>query len=301
MRPDLRVCGDRGDAPQNRERVHDRLRLEQDGRLDPRRGGIGDRHARQHVREVDPVAQRGAGSGKLHAGVHALRLVRVGRNVRRDSLASLDQVEHGIGEIELALGVVRLEPLERGPQSVCPEDVDRRVALPQRELLGCRVERLDDRADAAVRSADDPAVGTRLDGLEREDGRGGTLPAMRLQELARAGRTSGAACRPRGRAPRRRRPRARRGCCGSRLPCRARAPGPATSTSPNASRVAGEATTRVRAGSSGRAASSTQSTILRPRIGWRCLGTDERMRVPRPPAITTAASFVSVTGQRADQ
>ena len=70
----------------------------------------------------------------------------------------------------------------------------------------------------------------------------------------------------------------------------------ATSTSPNASRVAGEATTRVRAGSSGRAASSTQSTILRPRIGWRCLGTDERMRVPRPPAITTAASFVSVTG-----
>ena len=31
--------------------------------------------------------------------------------------------------------------------------------------------------------ADDPAVGTRLDGLEREDGRGGILPAMRLQEL----------------------------------------------------------------------------------------------------------------------
>ena len=44
------------------------------------------------------------------------------------------------------------------------------------------------------------------------------------------------------------------------------------------------------AGPSGRAASSTQSTIRRPRIGCRCFGTAERMRVPSPPAITTAAS-----------
>src|SRR5215203_3677773 len=102
--------------------------------------------------------------------------------MRRDALASFDEVEHRIGEIKLALSIVRLEPLERGPESVCPEDVDRRVALPQRELLGCGVERLDDRADAAVRRADDPTIGTRLDGLEREDGRGGILATMRLQE-----------------------------------------------------------------------------------------------------------------------
>ena len=70
----------------------------------------------------------------------------------------------------------------------------------------------------------------------------------------------------------------------------------ATLTSPNASRLSGEAITTSGSGPSGRAASSTQSTILLPRIGCRCLGTAERMRVPSPPAITTAANVESVTG-----
>ena len=57
------------------------------------------------------------------------------------------------------------------------------------------------------------------------------------------------------------------------------------------SAVSGEATTTSGSGSSGRAASTIQSTIRRPRIGCRCLGVAERMRVPRPPAMTTAASL----------
>ena len=55
-------------------------------------------------------------------------------------------------------------------------------------------------------------------------------------------------------------------------------------------RLSGEATTTSGSGPSGRAASSTQSTIRRPRSGCRCFGVAERMRVPSPPAITTAAS-----------
>src|SRR4029077_17892111 len=41
-----------------------------------------------------------------------------------------------------------------------------------------------------------------------------------------------------------------------------------------------------------------QSTIRRPRIGCKCFGTAERIRVPRPPAITTEASGVSFTAER---
>ena len=59
---------------------------------------------------------------------------------------------------------------------------------------------------------------------------------------------------------------------------------------------AGEAITTSGSGPRGRAASSTQSTIRLPRIGCKCLGTAERMRVPSPPAITTAANVESVTG-----
>ena len=69
----------------------------------------------------------------------------------------------------------------------------------------------------------------------------------------------------------------------------------ATSTPSNAEAVSGEATTTSRAGSSGRAASTTQSTMRRPRIGCRCFGSAERIRVPSPPAITTAASLVGIT------
>ena len=70
----------------------------------------------------------------------------------------------------------------------------------------------------------------------------------------------------------------------------------ATSTAVKASAVSGEATTTSGSGSSGAAAATTQSTMRRPSNGCRCLASEERMRVPRPPAITTAASLVGITG-----
>ena len=58
----------------------------------------------------------------------------------------------------------------------------------------------------------------------------------------------------------------------------------------------GEATTTTGSAPASRAASITQSTTRRPSSGCRCFGTDDRMRVPSPPAITTAARlFVGVT------
>ncbi len=69
----------------------------------------------------------------------------------------------------------------------------------------------------------------------------------------------------------------------------------AISSSPNWLAAPGETTTTSRLGESGRTASSTQSTMRRPRIEWRCLGVAELIRVPWPAAMTTAASELSVT------
>ena len=64
----------------------------------------------------------------------------------------------------------------------------------------------------------------------------------------------------------------------------------AISTPSSRALVCGEATTTIRSTPASRAASTTQSTILRPRIGCRCFGVALFMRVPIPAAITTAAS-----------
>ena len=73
--------------------MDDRVGLELHAGLDPGRGGVDDRHAGEHVREVDPVAQRCSGGGELGARVHALGLGGIGgddarRRARRRSTRS---------------------------------------------------------------------------------------------------------------------------------------------------------------------------------------------------------------------
>src|SRR5438552_2127445 len=68
----------------------------------------------------------------------------------------------------------------------------------------------------------------------------------------------------------------------------------ATSTPSNASFPSGEVTTTSGFASIARAVSTTQSTMRRPRSEWKCFGVAERIRVPRPPASTTAAGFGEV-------
>src|SRR5687767_14651582 len=52
--------------------------------------------------------------------------------------------------------------------------------------------------------------------------------------------------------------------------------------------VAGDTTTTGRASVTARAASSTYASIGRPHTAWSTLGRRERIRVPRPAAMTTA-------------
>ena len=96
------------------------------------------------------------------------------------ALAVVDEEAERVGDIELALGVVRLEPVEHRPELLGAEDVDAGVDLAQLELLGGGVRRFDDAREVARRVAHDAAVGARVVRLEREHGRRGPLASVRL-------------------------------------------------------------------------------------------------------------------------
>ena len=107
---------------------------------------------------VDPLAERRRGGGELDARVHALRLGCVRGDVCDDAVAVLDEVANRIGQVELALSVVGLEPVEGGPEQFGLEHVDRGVALRQLELIRRRVGGFDDRVNGAVSAANDTTV-----------------------------------------------------------------------------------------------------------------------------------------------
>ena len=275
---------------QNGERMDRRVGLELDVGLDPRGLRVDDRDAREHVRLVDAVAKRCGRIGELGARVHALGLGGIGGDVGGDTLAILNEMAHGVGQVQLALRVRRVDPVERGPDPVGGEDVDRRVDLVHGELLRRRVTGLDDLPNGALVVADDAAVLAWVGGPEGEDRGGCVLAAVRLEEVAQepgaerrrvSAEDEQVAVDPVER-------RARRGQCVTGSPWLGLDGDldPVERASPS-----GEVTTTSGSASTARAASTTQSTIRRPSNGWKCFGVAERMRVPRPAASTTAAGF----------
>ena len=128
----------------------------------------------------------------------------------------IHEMADGVGQVELPLGIVGIELREALPERVRVEDVDRRVHLPDRELLGARVARLDDRAGAdpmhrgrcgrtsrarpartKARSPQRPPVGARraADRARRPRAAGRPLPARRRRPrtFASAGRADATA------------------------------------------------------------------------------------------------------------
>src|SRR2546427_1665729 len=160
VRADLGARGYGCGAAQHREGVDRRVGLEAHVGVDPRGGRIDDRDSGEHVTLVDVVAKAGGHEGELGPGVDPLDLPRDRSGVYGDRVAAVDEQAEGVGDVELALRVVRLEPVERRPQLLRSEHVDARVDLAQRELLGRPVGGLDDPGEPAVPVADDAAVRT---------------------------------------------------------------------------------------------------------------------------------------------
>ena len=244
---------------------------------------------------VDPVAQHGGGGGELDARVHALALGSVlgacaprrARRPRRGG-ATVSVRYSSPCALSRARGA-------RAPPRAARRRRRRSTSSPRgsRARSGARVPRLDDRPQRAVAVADDAAVRA---GLERARTRGPSPPRPRSGASRRARRASslvssgGVAGRGRARRRRSRRALARAAAAASPVP--RGSSWTATSTPVvDASRASGEATTTSGSGAELRARPRSPSRrARRPSSGWRCFGVDERMRVPSPAAMTTAAS-----------
>src|SRR5437764_7784854 len=83
----------------------------------------------------------------------------------------------------------------------------------------------------------------------------------------------------------------------SPVPSGSRCTATSTPSPSNEPALSGDATTTIRSTPASRAARTTQSTIRRPSSGCRCFGVALFMRVPRPPAITTAARSFDMSGE----
>ncbi len=90
-----------------------------------------------------------------------------------------------VGEVQLALGVRRAQPGQRGPQERAVQRVDARVDLAHGLLVGRRIGLLDDLAHGAVGIAQHPPVAERVGRLAAEQGdrgaRAGVLAGQRGQ------------------------------------------------------------------------------------------------------------------------
>ena len=190
-----------GAAPQARERTDHRPRADtaagadvgegQDLRprsdlhvgLDDRRIRIRDPHPGAHVLGAQPPANRRDGLGEIRPVVHPEQGGRIrtrhGLDVRTRVLDQPDRV----GDVLLALGVVRGETRQRRPERVGAEHVESGVELAQGEFLRRRVGRLDDARKGPVGVADDAAEATRVRGHARQDGGVGAAPPVGLQEV----------------------------------------------------------------------------------------------------------------------
>ena len=121
-----------------------------------------------------------------------------------------DEVADGVGQVQLTLGIDRLQPVESRPQELGAEDVDRRVRLVDPSCSGRGVDGLDDRLEMPAGVPDDSTVAPDVGGNEGEHGCPGALRSMRLDELLEK------PCRQQGCVPRQDQDVVR---AGERLPC----------------------------------------------------------------------------------
>ncbi len=139
VRTDDRTRADHGATLQDGSREQAYVRLELDPGVDVGRGRIHHRHTLAHPSQVDARAQLGLGRGELGAVVHVHRRGVVLGGDGADVVARLAQHADHVGQVVLALGVLRAEPPQRRGEQAAPEAVDRGVDLRDLELLGAGV------------------------------------------------------------------------------------------------------------------------------------------------------------------
>ncbi len=140
-----------------------RVRLVGDLDVEPGGRRVHHGHAGPHRPLQQPVVQQPAGVRQLHPVVDAEDVPVVGGDHRAHPVAGPAQDLQGVGQVLLALRVVRGDLGERAHQQLGVEGEDPGVDLVDLPLGVRGVLLLDDRGDRAVRLvAQDPAVAERL-------------------------------------------------------------------------------------------------------------------------------------------
>jgi hypothetical protein len=150
--------------------------------VDRRRRRIVERDAGQHRGAVLARAQDGGDLREVDARVHAAQLGRVLEAQRRHASFALAVHRDEIGEVVLALGVVRRQLVQRREQRLERERVDAAVDFPDAALVAGGVPLLDDALHLAGRVAHNAAVPVRLVDDRGQNRGGGALARVRLEQ-----------------------------------------------------------------------------------------------------------------------
>src|ERR1700675_2460270 len=149
--------------------------------------GLGqiNRYARVHQLGSLPRAKRAVHIGKMRARVATEDFLRVGSGVREHSLVALAQQADRIGEIELAVSVVRTQRGKAGPEFFEREAINSGIYLVNCALLGRRSLFFDDGLHAALGIANDAAIVRGIVEFGGENRRGGFRSAVSEESSAR--------------------------------------------------------------------------------------------------------------------
>src|SRR5579863_1164826 len=150
--------------------------------IDHNRLGQINRYASVHQLGSLPRAEYSVHIGKMRARVAAENLLRVGSGLREHSLVALAQQADGIGEIELAVRVVRAERGEAGPEFFEREAINAGIHLVNGALLGGRSLFFDDGLHAALGIADDAAIVRGIVEFGGENRCRGFASAVRIEQ-----------------------------------------------------------------------------------------------------------------------
>ncbi len=145
-----------GRAEQGDVGVEDGVDADLDAGLDHRAGRLQHRHPGPCEDQQAAVEQAAVDRGQLGAVVDSLRLRRVGEGQQLDALAAHRRGGGGVGQVELALRVVRGQGREVGEDLRGRQGVESGVDQTHRQLFGGGVAGLDDAAEAAVGPRDHP-------------------------------------------------------------------------------------------------------------------------------------------------
>ena len=183
VRADLAAAADAGGAQQLGAGLDDGVAADAHVDVDPRGGGVDDRHARALVGGHDAPVQFGGQLGQLHPVVDARHQRGVVDVLGPHDPAVLPDDRDDVGEVELLLGVVGAQPVQRRAQHLDVERVDAGVDLADGLLRPGGVDLFDDADDLAVLGAQDAAVARRIGQRRGQHRRRGGLGAVGGDQL----------------------------------------------------------------------------------------------------------------------